>query len=56
MDFYFNDDNPLALGSPKEKFESNLAAIRLAKELAVSARVASPVERHERCHSADDRG
>ncbi len=44
MDFYFEDDNPLALGSPKEKFENNLAAIRLAKQLTASARAASADE------------
>ncbi len=41
MDFYFEDDEPLTLGSPKEKFENNLAAIRLAKQFTTSARVAS---------------
>lgn len=44
MDFYFENCEPLALGTPKEKFENNLAAIRLAKQLATSARAASPDE------------
>ena len=44
MDFYFQDTHSLDLGSPARKFENNLAAIRLAKELAACGRAASPDE------------
>jgi N12 class adenine-specific DNA methylase len=44
MDFYFPDTLPLDLGSPREKFENNLDAIRLAKELAALGRAAFPDE------------
>ena len=44
MDFYFKNDNALNLGSASQKFENNLAAIRLAKELSASGRTASSEE------------
>ncbi len=44
MDFYFEDNKPLALGSPKEKFENNLAILRLVKQLTASACAVSPGE------------
>jgi N12 class adenine-specific DNA methylase len=44
MDFYFQNDHALDLGSPSRKFENNLAAIRLAKELTACGRAASPDE------------
>ena len=50
MDFYFENDHSLALGSPKEKFENNLAAIRLAKQLTVSARSTSSDEQAVLAH------
>ena len=33
MDFYFDNDQALMLGSPAKKFDNNLQAIRLAKEI-----------------------
>jgi len=44
MDFYFQNDHALNLGTPTQKFENNVAAIRLAKELTASGRVASSEE------------
>ncbi|MGA7192872.1 MAG: DEAD/DEAH box helicase family protein [Anaerolineales bacterium] len=44
MDFYFENDNALNLGTPTQKFENNLAAIRIAKELSASGRAASADE------------
>ncbi|MBI5943678.1 MAG: DEAD/DEAH box helicase family protein [Chloroflexi bacterium] len=44
MDFYFDNDQALALGSPARKFEHNLKAIRLAKEIVALGRAASPDE------------
>ncbi len=44
MDFYFQNDQPLDLGSPAKKFENNLQVIRLAKEIAACGRAASPDE------------
>ena len=44
MDFYVDNDQPLNLGTPTQKFENNLAIIRLAKELTASGRAASADE------------
>ena len=44
MDFYFDNDQALALGSPAKKFENNIQAIRLAKEIASLGRAASSDE------------
>jgi hypothetical protein len=44
MDFYFDHDQALALGSPAKKFENNIQAIRLAKEIASLGRAASSDE------------
>ena len=44
MEFYFDNDQPLNLGSPARKFENNARAIRLAKEIAALGRAASADE------------
>ena len=44
MDFYFDNDQALDLGSPARKFENNAKAIRLAKEIAAIERAASADE------------
>ena len=36
MEFYFENDQALVLGSPAKKYENNLQAIRLAKEIIIS--------------------
>ena len=38
MDFHFENDQTLELGSPARKFENNVHAIRLAKEIIVQGR------------------
>jgi len=44
MDFYFDNDQALTLGSPAKKFENNLQSIRLAKEITSLGRAASQEE------------
>ncbi|MBI1854998.1 MAG: hypothetical protein HYR93_03900 [Chloroflexi bacterium] len=44
MDFYFGNNQPLDLGTPSRKFENNVNAIRLAKELTACGRAASAEE------------
>ncbi len=43
-DFYFQNAQPLDLGSPKQRFETNIKAIRLAKELTALGHLPSPDE------------
>jgi len=43
-DFYFQPGQTLDLGTPKQRFENNRQAIRLAKELASNRHTASPEE------------
>ena len=44
MDFYFEKDRALDLGAPSRKFEGNLRALRLMKELIACGRAASDEE------------
>ncbi|MCJ7432747.1 MAG: class I SAM-dependent methyltransferase, partial [Anaerolineales bacterium] len=44
MEFHFDNDQALPLGSPAKKFENNLQAIRLAKEITSLRREASADE------------
>jgi N12 class adenine-specific DNA methylase len=44
MEFHFHNDQALDLGTPARKYETNLQAIRLAKEIIVQGRAASAEE------------
>ena len=44
MEFYFDNDQALDLGTPAKKYANNLQAIRLAKEIIAQGRAASADE------------
>ena len=44
MEFYFDNDQALDLGTPAKKYANNLQAIRLAKEIIEQGRAASADE------------